>query len=149
MDTIISDISHDFEELSNKKNINDVSKLHASIQTKIKNVNAKVQTLRTKFETDDVKVKIDMTEEDYEKMIAKLSGSNVEKVLNSPDLEFQIDEYKKLATKIKSLIHYLENKKLKIVECDKEEHSPEQEPEPETKSVKKKSCQKKAESDNE
>ena len=76
-----------------------------------------------------------MTEDDYEKMVVKISGSNIEKVLNSTDLEFQIDEHKKLAARIKSLIHYLENKKLKIVECDKEE---ELESESEIKPAKKK-----------
>ena len=136
MDTLINDISHDIEELSNKKNINEVSKLHTSIQTKIKNASTKVQKLKAKFETDDVEINIDMTEDDYEKMVGKLSGSNIEKVLNSTDLEFQIDEHKKLAARIKSLIHYLENKKLKVVECDKEELI--QEVETETKLIKKK-----------
>ena len=161
MDTLIKDISNDIEELSNKKNINDVSKLHTSIQTKIKNANTKIQKLKTKFETDDVEITTDMTEEDYEKMIGKLSGSNIEKVLNSTDLEFQIDEHKKLATKIKSLIHYLENKKLKIVECDKEDLVQEIEakptkkkdmeidPEPEEKPKKKKIIKKKVETDDE
>lgn len=159
MDTLINDISHDIEELSNKKNINDVSKLHTSIQTKIKNANTKVQKLRTKFETDDVEVTIDMTEDDYEKMVGKLSVSAIEKVLNSTDLEFQIDEYKKLATKIKSLVHYLENKKLKIVECDKEEletvvevkptKKKELDLEPEEKPKKKKVIKKKVETDDE
>ena len=43
---LLDDVTHDVGELGNKKNINDVMKLHTNISTKIKTANVKIQKLK-------------------------------------------------------------------------------------------------------
>jgi effector-binding domain-containing protein len=114
----INNIAKKVSELSNKKNINEIMKLRSKNDSLIKNTFAKLKKNKTQFESDDIEVNKNMTDEDYEKVSSTISDDETAKIKHSAELEVKINAYKKLAKKINSCIHFLENKKMTIVQCD-------------------------------
>lgn len=115
----INEISQNVGELSSKKNINEVMKLHNDINKKIKNTSKEIQKLKVKFEENTEENTLDINDTNYEKIVTKLINNDIDKMINSDKLEYQIDEYKKIYNKIKQCINFLESKKITIIECDK------------------------------
>ena len=109
----IESIALDIEAQSNKKNINEITKLHSDIDAKIENAKSKMQKLKKKYdENEKNKTVQEMSETEYEKAISKLANSDIDKILYSNDLEHLVDECMKLESKIESCKHYLKNKKI-------------------------------------
>lgn len=117
-DKEIGNIVKNVTDLSNKKNINEIMELRNKNDEMIKNTITKLKEIKSKFEMDDIKIMQNMTDEKYEKVSSKISDNEIAKIQNIADLEEKIDEYKNLAMKIKSCIHFLENKKINIINCD-------------------------------
>jgi hypothetical protein len=112
----IENIARNIEKLGGKKNINEITKLYSDVNTKIDETRARLLDIRRSFESREKKI-CDITDEEYEEIMLNLS-KDIDSI-NKKDVETQVTEHIKLESQIESCIHYLKNKKMVLVECDK------------------------------
>jgi hypothetical protein len=115
---LIDEIAKNVSDLSSKKNINEITKLRNENDEKIKNAVIKLRKIKLQIESDDIEINKNMTDDEYESISQSITENEMEKIQNITNLEIKIQEFKKIAAKIKSCIHFINNKKMTIVECD-------------------------------
>jgi hypothetical protein len=112
-------VSKRINQLQEEKNLSVIMKEYNEINSKIKKMLTKVNKLKTKFEENINNDKKDIDDEKYEDYLKIFSSDNIDKIISSNDIDYQITEYRKLVKSADNCKQYLENKKLTIIECDK------------------------------
>jgi hypothetical protein len=118
MEALLQSISTNIHNNEKIKNIDDLVKNYHNINNNIDEASKMLQSLKTKIEEEDDDSLESYNDKEFEKCKNEMEVL-IKKFMECMNLEEQIEIYKKINRISNECMHYLEKKKLVIIECDK------------------------------
>lgn len=116
MKSSLEAISNDIEKLDTEKNLDCKIKLHNKINSNIDIMKNKLILLKDNIDTNLESLSQDNIDENtYSLYLNEISDDELNKIMNSDDLDLQIEKYKILINKINLCKKYLESKKMQVI----------------------------------